>query len=140
MYDLLSGPPTAADCDAILVRSPWSIRTLEGNSSSLRIFPVLSFIFNSLKIAFSSDTARIASAASSLLLIKPAPLKTFAILLTTGSSTAVPPVAIIDLKPAELAISFMPCSLIPLKSWTVSCAVSPKKLNIPVRVSKGSKE
>ena len=81
---------------------------MEGNSSSLRILPNLSVIFNSLNIAFSSDTARMASAASSLFGIKPAPLNTFATLLTTGSSTAVPPVAIIDLKPAELAISFTP--------------------------------
>ena len=81
-----------------------------------------------------------ASAASSLFGIKPAPLNTFATLLTTGSSTAVPPVAIIDLKPAELAISFTPCSLIPLNSCTVSCATSPAKLNPKVRANKGSKE
>ena len=113
---------------------------LEGNSFTLSTLPSLPVIFNSLKIAFNSVTARIASVDSSLLVNKPAPLKTFAILLTIGSSAAVPPVATIDLKPAELAMTFTPCSLIPLNSCIASCVASPAKLNIPVRVSKGSSE
>jgi len=111
-----------------LVRRPSLIRMLEGNSFTLSTLPSLPVIFNSLKIAFNSVTARIASVDSSLLVNKPEPLKTFAILLTIGSSAAVPPVATIDLKPAELAMSFTPCSLIPLKLlYSFLCCFLPAK-------------
>ena len=137
-YALLRAPPEAADCAAVLERMPGSIITFDGSWSILRILPFLSKIFNSLKTWFNSVTAKIPSLDSSLLFNKPAPLYTFINLLITGSRTAVPLTAKIDLKPAELAISFTDCSLIPLNSWTPSWASSPPKPKRPTLVNKGS--